>query len=71
MDSITSYDQRLLIERLLKDSDFLDPGNIDPNSYVAVPSTPQTVSTEPSVTTPSIKNDFVKSEFKEYFSIFS
>lgn len=33
MDSITSNDQRQIIERLLQDSDFLDPVNIDPAEY--------------------------------------
>lgn len=34
MDSITSSDQRLMIERLLQDNDFLDPINIaDPAEY--------------------------------------
>lgn len=33
MDSITSSDQRQIIERLLQDSDFLDPVNIDPGEY--------------------------------------
>lgn len=33
MNSITGSDQRLMIERLLQDSDFLDPVNIDPAEY--------------------------------------
>lgn len=33
MDSITSSEQRLMIERLLQDNDFLDPVNIDPAEY--------------------------------------
>lgn len=33
MDSITSSDQRQMIEKLLQDSDFLDPVNIDPAEY--------------------------------------
>lgn len=34
MDTITSSDQRLMIERLLQNNDFLDPINIvDPSDY--------------------------------------
>uniref|UniRef100_A0A915D8V9 receptor protein-tyrosine kinase n=1 Tax=Ditylenchus dipsaci TaxID=166011 RepID=A0A915D8V9_9BILA len=33
MDSITNSEQRMMIERLLQDSDFLDPVNIDPAEY--------------------------------------